>query len=79
MPGNAQSLKRDELGASAVKVQLQYLDVLGPKDIETVFRAASKGRADALLVLGSPFLLLTEYRLWTSRIKNQLPAIYYCN
>ena len=34
-------------------MKLQYLDVLSPKDIETAFRAASKGRADAVLVLGS--------------------------
>ena len=33
-------------------MKLQYLDVLDPKDIETAFRAASKGRADAVLVLG---------------------------
>ena len=34
-------------------MQLQYLDVLDPKDIETAFRAASKGRAEAVLVLAS--------------------------
>ena len=50
-PGNAQSLKEMELAAGAFKVKLQYLDVLDPKDIETAFRAATKGRADALLVL----------------------------
>ena len=63
-PGNAQSLKEMELAAGAFGVKLQYLDVLGPKDIETAFRAASKGRADAVLVLvraSSPFL--TEHRL----------------
>ena len=30
-------------------MKLQYLDVLDPKDIETAFRAAGKGRADAVL------------------------------
>ena len=53
-PGNAQALKEMELAAEAFGVKLQYLDVLGPKDIETAFRAASKGRADAVLVLASP-------------------------
>src|SRR3989449_4645122 len=53
-PGNAQALRETELAAGAFGVQLQYLDVLGPKDIETAFRAASKGRADVLLVLASP-------------------------
>ena len=53
-PGNAQALKEMELAAGAFGVKLQYLDVLGPKDIETAFRAASKGRADAVLMLAGP-------------------------
>src|SRR5207253_10737043 len=48
-PGNAQGLKETELAAGAFGVKLQYLDVRGPKDIETAFREASKGRADAVL------------------------------
>ena len=55
-PGNAQALRETELAAGTFGVQLQYLDVLSPKDIETAFRAASKGRADAVLVLASPVL-----------------------
>ena len=50
-PGNAQSLKEVELAAKAFGVKLQYLDVLSPKDIETAFRAAGKGRADAVLMM----------------------------
>ena len=53
-PGNAQALKETELAAGAFKVKLQYLDVLDPKDIETAFRAATKGRADAVLAAGEP-------------------------
>ncbi len=59
-PGNAQALKEIELAAGAFRVQLQHLDVQGGKDIETAFRAASKGRADAVLVLAGPVLVLTE-------------------
>ena len=66
-PGNAQSLKETELAAGAFGVKLQYLDVLSPKDIETAFRAASKGRADAVLVLTSPSSILIEHRLQISR------------
>jgi putative tryptophan/tyrosine transport system substrate-binding protein len=40
-PGNAQSLKETELAAGAFGVKTQYLDVLGPSDIESAFRAAS--------------------------------------
>jgi putative tryptophan/tyrosine transport system substrate-binding protein len=56
-PGNAQMLKETELAAGTFGVQLQYLDVQSPKDIESVFRAASNGRADAILMLSIPFVL----------------------
>ena len=53
-PGNAQALKETELAAGALGVKVQYLDVRDPKDIETAFQAASKERADAVLVLARP-------------------------
>jgi putative ABC transport system substrate-binding protein len=55
-PGYAPVLKEMELAAGALKVKLQNLDVLSPKDIETAYRAASKGRAQAILVRGGPVL-----------------------
>jgi len=76
MPGNAQSLKETELAGGAFRVQLQYLDVLGPKDIEIVFRAASKGRADAVLVLTSPVINSQRTQFVELAVKNRLPAIY---
>jgi putative ABC transport system substrate-binding protein len=57
--GNAQALKEVELAAGAFRVQLQYLEVRGAKNIEPAFRAATKRRADALLVLQSP-VFVTE-------------------
>ena len=75
-PGNAQALKEIELAAGAFKVQLQYLDVLDPKDIETAFRAASKGRADAVLVLTSPVLNSQRTQIADLAVKSRLPAIY---
>jgi putative tryptophan/tyrosine transport system substrate-binding protein len=56
-PGNAQSLRETELAAGALGVHLQSLDVRGPEDIETVFREARKGRADAVIVLAGPILI----------------------
>ena len=75
-PGNAQSLKEVELAAKAFGVKLQYLDVLDPKDIETAFRAASKGRADAVLVLAGPVLLSQRIHVVDLAVKNRLPAMY---
>src|SRR6266571_4990390 len=74
--GNAQSLKETELAAGAFGVKLQYLDILSPKDIETAFRAASKGRADAVLVLTSPFATSQRTQITDLAVKNRLPAIY---
>jgi putative ABC transport system substrate-binding protein len=76
VPGNAQSLKETELAAGAFKVKLQYLDVLSSKDIETAFRAATKGRADAVLVLSSPILNSQRSQFVELAVKSRLPAIY---
>ena len=75
-PGNTQSLKEVELAAAAFGVQLQYLDVLAPKDIETAFRAATKGRADSVLALGGPVLFSQRKQLIALAVKNRLPVIY---
>jgi putative ABC transport system substrate-binding protein len=76
-PGNAQSLKETEFAAGALKVQLQYLDVLDSKDIETAFREASKGRADGVLMLQSAVLNSQRKQTAELAIKSRLPAIYY--
>jgi putative ABC transport system substrate-binding protein len=56
IPGDAQALRETVLAAGAYEIYLRYLDVTDPKDIEATFRAAAKGRADGLLVLGNPYL-----------------------
>src|SRR6516162_4532051 len=75
-PGNAQSLRETELAAEAFGVQLQYLEVLAPKDFETAFQAANKGRAEAVLVLQSFVLTSQRKQLVDLAVKNRLPAIY---
>jgi putative ABC transport system substrate-binding protein len=65
-----------ELAARAITVQLQFLDVQTPNDTEIAFRAASKGRAEAVLALGSA--VLNSYRRQVADLaaKNQLPTVY---
>jgi putative ABC transport system substrate-binding protein len=75
-PGNAQSLREVELVAGAFGVKLQYLDVLSPKDIETAFRAATKGRAQAVLTLNSPILLSQRAQIVELAVKSRLPVIF---
>jgi putative tryptophan/tyrosine transport system substrate-binding protein len=74
--GQAQMLRETELAAGAFGVKLQYLDVLGPKDIEIAFRAAGKGHADAVLTLTSIMLLSHRTEVAELAVKSRLPAIY---
>jgi putative tryptophan/tyrosine transport system substrate-binding protein len=76
-PGNAQALKEVELAARAFGINLQYVDVLDPKDIETAFRAAGKGRADAVLMM-VPSGVVNSLRKEIAElaVKSRLPATY---
>jgi putative ABC transport system substrate-binding protein len=76
-PGNAQSLREVEFAAKTFRVQLQYLDVLSPKDIETAFRAAGKRRAAAVLVLPNPVLTSERTQIVDLAVRRRLPAIYW--
>ena len=50
--------------------------MLDPKDIETVFGAASKGRADAVLVLAGPVVFSQRRQVAGLAVKSRLPATY---
>jgi ABC-type uncharacterized transport system substrate-binding protein len=75
-PGNAQALRETELAAGALAVKLQYLDVRGPNDIETAFRAAIKERAEAVLALGGPVLGSQRPQVVELAGRSRLAAIY---
>jgi ABC-type uncharacterized transport system substrate-binding protein len=74
--GTTQRLRETELAAGAFTVKLQYLDVLSSNDIETAFRAAGKGRADAVLVLGGSIFNSHRTQIVKLAVKSGLPAIY---
>src|SRR5499426_2389479 len=75
-PGQALHLREIGLAAGPLSVQLQSLDVLGPKDIETTFQAASNQRAEAFIVLRSAILNAQLTRILEYVVKNWVPAIY---
>jgi putative tryptophan/tyrosine transport system substrate-binding protein len=75
IPGHALSLREIGLASGALNIQLQYLDVLSPKDIETAFGAVIRRRADALVVLGGAVLNSTRTRIAAFAVKSRLPAI----
>jgi putative tryptophan/tyrosine transport system substrate-binding protein len=73
---HARFLKDHEPAAGALGINLQFLDVLDPKDIETAFRAARKGRADGLLVLSGNVLNSHRTQVLDLAVESRLPAIY---
>jgi len=76
-PGTAQSLKEMELAARAFQVQLQYVNVVDSKTIDTAFGAARKERVDAVLVLTSVVTTTQREKIIDLAVKNRLPAIYF--
>ena len=75
-PGTPQALREINLAADAFRVQLQYLEVPGAKDIETAFRTASKERADAVLVVSTPVLISQRRQVADLAVKSRLPTVY---
>jgi putative tryptophan/tyrosine transport system substrate-binding protein len=73
---NAQAMKEIEVAAAAFGVKLQRLDVLTIKDIEPAFRAAVKGRADAVLenIVGN-IRSAAQKELAELALKNRLPVM----
>ena len=69
-------VKELELAANAFGVELQYLGV-DSKNIETTFHAASKWRADGVLVLASGIIGAQRAQIADLAVKNRLPMIYH--
>ena len=70
-------LKEIELAAGVLGVKPQSLDILSPKDFETAFQAAVKGRADAVLCrVPSPILSDHRKEVAALAVKSRFPVIY---
>jgi len=76
IPGQALQSREIGLAAGPLSVQLQSLDVLGPKDIDTSFQAASNQRAEGFIVLTGGILIAQRTRILELVVKSRLPAIY---
>ena len=77
VPGHSQMMREIERAAKAFSMELQYLDVRSPKDIDTAFRAANKGQAEAILTLQSPILFSQRAQIIDLAVKNRLPVMYF--
>jgi len=76
VPQYAIMVKEIELAAKALGVKALFLDVQNPKEIETAFRTAIKGRASALIVLSGPVLRTQQKHVVDLAAKNRLPTTY---
>jgi putative ABC transport system substrate-binding protein len=76
-PGDAPVLTETKLAADTLGVNIQYVDVLSPKDIETAFQAAVKARANGVLwnVSGSVDSG-HKTKIAELAIKSRLPTFY---
>jgi ABC-type uncharacterized transport system substrate-binding protein len=74
--GTAQVMKEIEPAAAAFGVKVQYIDVLTTKDIEPAFRAAVKGRSDAVLeIISGPIRGAYRKELAELAVKHRLPVM----
>jgi putative ABC transport system substrate-binding protein len=74
--GAPDNVKELETVARYLRVGIQFLEVKGPDDIEGAFRAATKGRANGLMLPTSGFFSFHRKRIIDLAEKNRLPAMY---
>jgi putative ABC transport system substrate-binding protein len=70
------NFKESEAAARSLGLQLQSLEVRGPDELESAFRAATKERAEALIMLRAPVINAHLKRIADMAIKSRIPAIH---
>jgi putative ABC transport system substrate-binding protein len=75
-PGPAVAIKQYESAAQDFKISLQSFGVLGPKpNFEGAIRAAKRGGAHALIVVGNPLVAHHQAQIFQLAINENLPTI----
>jgi putative ABC transport system substrate-binding protein len=64
--------RETQRAASTLRIPLQSLEVREPRDFEGAFQAATRERAEALIVLGSRLMYLHRQQMETSRQRTAL-------
>ena len=75
-PDAALKWSETEVAARSLGLKLQSLEVRGPDDFESAFRTATKERAQAIITLRNPLLVLNGKRIAALAAKSRLPAVY---
>ncbi len=76
VPGNAQDVNEVARAAKALGLQVHYSDIVMADDIEPAFRAATKAKAEAILMLASSVTLSDRKQVTERAIKSRLPFMY---
>jgi putative tryptophan/tyrosine transport system substrate-binding protein len=75
-PNNKKILNETELAATALKVKIQYVDVLNSKDLDSAFEAATHQRADGAVLLGAVIFNSHRQQITELAVRHRLPATY---
>jgi putative ABC transport system substrate-binding protein len=70
------NFKESEAAARSLGLRLQSLEVRGPDELESAFRAATKERAEALIMLRAPVINAHLKSIADMAIKSRIPAIH---
>jgi putative ABC transport system substrate-binding protein len=70
------NFKEIETAARSLDVQLQSIEVRGPDELDSAFRAATKQRAEALIMLRAPVINAHLRRIADLTLKSRIPAIH---
>lgn len=76
MPWHVTAIADLKAAAPSLSVDLSFVDVRTPEDFGGAFQAASQGRAQAVLILGSPPLWTHRKALLTLASNARLPVMY---
>jgi putative ABC transport system substrate-binding protein len=74
-PGNTQALRELEAAARVLGIDLHYLEIREPADVEPAFRAASGERAEAILVQSGAPIRTARRTIVELAARDRLPLI----
>ena len=74
-PSHTPALKAVEEAGSTLRVQLQPVGARTAAELEGAFAAMARGRAQAVLVLGSPMFFTERRRIAELAVKHRLPTM----
>ena len=76
-PNTQIDLKETEAAARSLRVQLHFMEVRRPDEIDGAFSATTKAGVGAFVVLTDPMLLGNRTQIVNLAAKSKLPAMYY--